>query len=139
MRQLQLFIWSCSSSVDAATPAVLDDGRLEAVLEEVAAAVVAAVKGARVAAEGALQAAGERRLARAPQEVEMIGHEAPGVAGALTGTQDDGQPLEEVRTIGVVGEDGAPLDATSDDVMEGAGGLEAGTRGIANSTSNRTI
>ncbi len=88
--------------------------------------MVAAVEGAGVAAEAALQAAGERYLPRAPQQVDVIGHEAPGVAGAARGSEHEGEAFEQVGTVGVVDEDGAALDATSDDVMERARGIEAG-------------
>jgi hypothetical protein len=57
--------------------------------------------------------------------VEVVGHQAPGEQAGLGGHHDPFQAVEEVVAVGVVGEEGAALDATGDDVVQGVGGIEA--------------
>jgi hypothetical protein len=106
-----------------------NEDRFETVLEEVAAAAMASIEGTGVPAERALQATGQRYPRRTPEQVQMIRHEAPCVTRAASGADDSSKAAEEVGTIDVVGEDGAPFDAASDHMVKGAGGVEARAAG----------
>jgi len=101
-----------------------DEGVLEAVLEEIAGAAVDAVEGGGVRAEPALSEAGEREVAGAQEGVGMVGHERPGLE-AGTGLENEGaEAIEESVAVALGAEDGAALDAASDEVVQSTGAIE---------------
>jgi hypothetical protein len=66
----------------------------------------------------------EGRTAGAQQQVEVVGHEAPGKQ-ARVGTLDAaGEAFEEVLPIAVVLEERAALDTAGDDVVQSVGSIE---------------
>jgi hypothetical protein len=75
----------------------------------------------------------------------MIGHEGPSVEAGAAFQNQGCQAVEEVNAVVVGVEDLPALDATDDDVVEGAGVVEAGAtghgqegNGIGNYLSNST-
>jgi hypothetical protein len=105
---------------------LFDHDGLEAVLEEVAGAVVTSVEADRIAGEESAHQGGKRRGSGASEEVEVVRDKAPGIEGGLCFDHQVGEPGEEIEAIGVGAKDLPALDATSDDVMEGVGCVEAG-------------
>jgi hypothetical protein len=106
-----------------------DERRIEAILEEVPDAVVAAVEGRGVAAEEPAHRAGQRCGAGPEQEVHVVRHEAPGIEAQVAGRDAGGEAIEEVVAVTIVGEDGAAFDAAHDDVVERVRGIETWAAG----------
>ena len=96
------------------------------VLEEMAHALVAPIEATGVPREERAHTPGQRSGTRAEQEVGVIREERPGVDGECPLLGQPGDPADEVRPVGVVAEDGRPLDPPHHHVVQGPGGVEAG-------------
>ena len=102
-----------------------DENRLEAILEQVAAAAVAAVEDDGVAGEHAAHDGGEGRTAGAQEQVEVVRHEAPGEQARAGGLDAAGEALEKLLSIAVMLEDDAAFDTAGDHVVQSVGSIEA--------------
>jgi len=68
-------------------------------------------------------------VARAYEQVNVIGHKGPSEELEVGGRQDTCQAIEKLSAIGVAPEDGATFDTAGDDVVESTGGIEARATG----------
>ena len=98
---------------------------IEAILEEVADAVVPAVEMEGVGGEEAAHEGRNAALGGAQEEMGVSGHERPGkaVGGGLG--QEVADAVEE-EAVGVVEEGGAPFDAPDQDMGENPGDGDVG-------------
>jgi hypothetical protein len=96
------------------------------VLEEVAHAPVAPVEGRGVPGEERAHEPGDRPRPRAEQEVGVIGEQGPGVDGPGPGLGERRHTADKVVPVGVVAEEGRPLDPPHHHVVEDSRGIEAG-------------
>lgn len=96
-----------------------DDSRLEAALEEVSGAVVAAVEAHRVQAVQALHPPRELGLRRLNQQVEMVVEQDPGVNLPAKATLDLDEQFVPGLAVKVIEDDRPLLDATADHVVPG--------------------
>jgi hypothetical protein len=96
----------------------LDHPRGEAVAEEVARAVVAAVEGLRVDAVQPLEAVREAPELRLHDEVVVVRHQAERVDSPPVTADDVSQEAEEEPALVVVEIDRAARDASRRDVVE---------------------
>jgi hypothetical protein len=95
-----------------------DRARLEAALEEVADPSVPAVEGRCVETIQALHPVRERRLPALDHEVEVVAHEAVGVAAPLEPLDHSLEDREEEPSIVVVHEDRPAVDTARGDVPD---------------------
>ena len=95
----------------------LDHAALEAVLEEVADAAVAAVEPHRVEAVEPVHPGRKTRLRRLDEEVEVVVEDDPGVDDPLEAARDVDQLPDPGDAVVVVEEDRALLDAAADAVV----------------------
>jgi hypothetical protein len=100
---------------------------LEAVLEEVAGAAVAAVEVDGIPGEQAAHQGGERRRAAAKQDVKMVGDEAPSIDGGFGFQGKVADSGKEVSPIGIGQEDLRPFDTARNHVVKDARSVEART------------
>jgi hypothetical protein len=98
---------------------LLDDAALEAALEEVADAVVAAVEPDRVEAVQPLHAGRQLRLCRVDEDVEVVVEQAPGDDVPAVLPRHAVEELEPRLAIEVVEDDAPLLDAARDHVIPG--------------------
>jgi hypothetical protein len=103
---------------------VRDHTRLEAVLEEVAVADVAAVEAHGVEAVQPLHPPRELRLRRLDQDVEVVVEQVPDVDLPAVARRDLDEQLVPRLPIEVVQHDPPLLDAAADDVVPGGAGEE---------------
>ena len=61
--------------------------------------------------------------------MEMVGNQSPGIAVGRCLDQDGAQPGDEIIPVRIIGKYGAALNATADDVVQGAGRVYAGLSG----------
>ena len=95
----------------------LEHARVEAALEEVAGAGVAAVEPHRVDAVEALHAARELGLRRLDEQVEVVVEEVPRVQLPAEPLRDVGEELEPGLAITVVEDDRSLLNAAAGHVV----------------------
>ena len=95
------------------------------VLEEMPDPLVAAIEGPGVAREEGPHAARERPAPRPDQEVGMVREQRPGVDGEGPRLREGRQAGDEVGPVGVVAEEGRPLDPPHHHVVEDPRGIEA--------------
>ena len=104
----------------------LADQRLVAVLEKMTGAGVAEVESDRVAGQQPPHESGQRDLAGAQQQMEMVVDQRPGETVGLGGDQQIREPPDELAPVVIVGEDLAFLDPADDDVLQEIGDVYTG-------------
>lgn len=97
---------------------VLDRLRLEPALKEVSGASVAVVEGGCVEAVQPFHPIGERGLPALDHEVEVVAHQAVGMAAPTKPLDRADEERHEQQPVVVVHEDRAPVDAARGDVPE---------------------
>jgi len=102
----------------------VDEDTLEAVLREVAGAVMHTVEGGGVGAEPALREAGQGECSGAQEGMGVVGHEGPGVEGGARGDDQRAEAIEEPLAVLSRSEEAAALDAADNDVVQGARRIE---------------
>lgn len=107
---------------------VADDG-LVAVLEELAAALVPPVEGDDITRKEPPHELSYTKGAAPYEEVGVVRHEGPGVAGCLGLRQEGGEPVDEILPVPCIPEYVPSLYAADHDMMEGACCIKAGLTG----------
>jgi hypothetical protein len=102
----------------------LDQHRVEAALEDVADALVAAVEALGIEAIDVAHSGREIRARRLDHQMVVVGHQAVGVAAPAAAPDDFAERLQELATVGVDEEDGRAVVAARGDVVERAGELD---------------
>ena len=115
------------------------------VLEQVPDALVASIECARVSGQERAHAPSEGPGPGAEQQVGVIRQDGPGVDGYGPALYYAREAAEEVGPIGIVPEDGRPLDAPHHDMVQGAGGIQprsarhAGAQASTSQTGGATL
>lgn len=117
----------------------LDEDRLEAALEDMARAAMAAVEGLAVDAVEVAHAARERRARGLDQQVVVVGHQAEGVAEPAPPLDRLRQDAQEGLPVVVVAVDGGTGVAAAGDVVDGARELEAERAGHRRISGERCV
>ena len=105
-----------------------EDGRI-AVLHEGAVAAVPPIEGARVPREEAAHHRREGHPRGLEQQMRVIGHERPRVAGRGGLPEDPPEPLQEGVPVPIVPEELPALAPPDQNVLEGARGVNASLTG----------
>jgi len=90
---------------------------------------MAAVEGPGIPREERAHAPGERAIRCPDQGVSVVREQGPGVDGEGPLLRQAGQASDEVRAVGIIPEDGAPLEPPRHHVAQGLGGIEPGLAG----------
>jgi hypothetical protein len=99
------------------------------VLEEMAGSVVFSVKVLGISGKQPSHQGREREASASQKQVHMIVHERPGIARSRGFIQKAGQPGDEMFIVVFIPEDRGTLNASYDDMMEGAGCVDAALSG----------
>jgi len=98
-----------------------------AVLKQMSRPTMQAIEPSGVAAQKLSHDPCDGGVSGSQQQVEVVGHQSPCVAGGLGFTQDRLQPLEKVVAVGVLPKDLAALDTTANDMVQSTRGIDAGS------------
>ena len=107
----------------------LAENRLVAILKELAVAAMPPVEGDCMAGKEAGHDGVERDAAGLQQEMGMSAEESPGKTRCAGVGEQGAHTLDKTVPVAIVPEDQSPFDATNDDVVEDAGGVETGMAG----------
>jgi hypothetical protein len=118
---------------------LFDQGGLEPVLKEVAAATVSTIENGAVGAQPRLDESRKRKLPGAQQEVRVVGHQGPRVKGGTRLENELGEAIEEQMSVGIGSENLPALDPTDDHVMQRTGKIEPGATRHVSKRSGRLI
>lgn len=91
--------------------------------------MVPAIEGLGVAREEGAHAARERPAPRPDQVVRVVREKGLGLDGEGAGLGERDQARDEVRAVGVIPEEGTPLEPPQKHVVEGVRGIQAGLAG----------
>ena len=61
------------------------------------------------------------------QQVEVVGHEGPGVTGGPCLDENSAEPAEKILPIRVIPVNPAALNPTADNMMQRSGGIDTGS------------
>jgi hypothetical protein len=87
-----------------------------------------AVESSRVAAQKLSHYPCDGDVSGSQQQVDVVGHQRPCVAGGLGLIQDRLQPLEKIVAVGVLPKNPTALDATAHDMVQDTRGVDAGSK-----------
>jgi len=97
-----------------------------AVLKKMPVASVAAVETAGVTRQQSAHDTGDRDTPGAEQQVKVVGHQGPRIAGRLGFRQDRAQALYKVLPIEIFAKNQSSLDSAADDVVKCSWSIDAG-------------
>ena len=85
-------------------------------------AAVSQVETDRIAGQKPAHDRCDRSIARAQEQVDMVGHQGPGVTGRSRFQQQSRKPVDKILPVVIIFEDHLTFDPSDNDVMQGAGG-----------------
>jgi hypothetical protein len=100
------------------------DDRLVAVLEQMTPSLVPQVEADGIARQETPHERGQSCLTTAHEQMEMVGHECPGINAGIRFFYNLPQTVEEVPAIRVAPEDGGSIDASHHDVLQSSFEIE---------------
>jgi hypothetical protein len=95
------------------------------ILEKMPLAPMAPVEAQRVAGQKTAHDRRDRRTSGTQQQVGVVAHQRPGIAGCLAPQQQIGQALQKILPIAVIQKNIGSLDAPDDQMVQGAGRIYA--------------
>jgi hypothetical protein len=97
------------------------------VLEKMPAAPVPPVEAHRIPGEQPLHYRRYRHIPGPQQQVEMVRHEGPCVAGGSRLSENLTEPAEKILPVQVIPVNTAALNPTADNMLQRSGGINAGS------------